>query len=47
MRATVLHPDHEENEEAIGEADAKQSVDEKSADVFLRMCRKATIRKTM
>ena len=38
IRATVLHPDHEENEEAIGEADAKQSVDEKAADVFLRMC---------
>ena len=35
IRATVLHPDHEENEEAIGEADAKQSVDEKACDVFL------------
>ena len=40
MRATVLHPDHEENEEAIREADAKQSVDEKACDVFLLMWRK-------
>ena len=45
IRATVLHPDHEENEEAIGEADAKQSVDEKAADVFLRMY--VYVRKTM
>ena len=37
---TVLHPDHEENEEAIREADAKQSVDEKACDVFLLMWRK-------
>ena len=39
--ATVLHPDHEENEEAIGEADAKQSVNEKAADAFLCMFRKS------
>ena len=38
---TVLHPDHEENEEAIREADAKQSVDEKACDVFLLMWRKS------
>ena len=38
--AIVLHPDHEENEEAIREADAKQSVDEKASDVFLLMWRK-------
>ena len=41
IRATVLHPDHEENEEAIREADAKQSVDEKACDVFLLMWRKS------
>ena len=41
IRATVLHPDHEENEEAIRKADAKQSVDEKACDVFLRMCKKS------
>ena len=40
IRVTVLHPDHEENEEAIREADAKQSVDEKAYDLVLREWRK-------